>query len=781
MSGTGDKAMKADAKERVETLRAVLRRANRAYYADAAPIMSDREYDEMLAELASLEADHPELDDPESPTSRVGGEPIEGFETVRHAVPMLSIDNTYDADEVRAWVTRVGRVLGIESKEDRGSESGLFAVRSESPGIGFVCEPKIDGVALSLRYERGTLARALTRGDGEKGDDVSHAARTIRAIPLVLDGDAIDGEMPEVLEVRGEVFIPRPEFVRINADREERGLDPFMNPRNACAGTIKQLDPKAIAARNLVFIAHGRGEISGTHSVGFAESYSAFRTRIAALGVPVSPHATMAGDADAIMKAIEAFERHRFDLDYDTDGMVVRVDAFASQDALGVTSKSPRWIVAYKFAAERKPTLLETVEFQVGKTGKITPRAVMSPVLLAGTMVRHASLHNFGLIRKKDIRVGDTVLVEKAGEIIPYVVEPVLDERPKTANKIRPPASCPRCGEPVEIETADGGVTSPSDDFDAESETARRCVNPECPAQLREKLVWFVGRNQMDIDGLGEQTIDQILATSETPAESEGTGDSAGEKKAALQDGGALPVPPIPLRGFADIFRLGEHRDPLLALDRMGEKKLENMLAGIEAAKTRGLARVLGGMGIRHVGTSTAKALARVFPDLDALLSAPVEALMPKAFNTFSKAKRAEISGSEDKLTDEYETGLGRDTAPLVHAYLHSKAARKTFDELRAVGVSLRSVDYREPGEHAGDGSPFAGKTVVLTGTLERYDRPMLKEKLEGMGAKVTGSVSKNTDLVIAGEKAGGKLAKAESLGVEVWDEAALLDALRES
>lgn len=767
---------KEQAAERVGSLRSVLRRANRAYYADADPIMSDREYDEMLAELESLEAAHPEFDDPDSPTKRVGGEPIEGFETVRHAVPMLSIDNSYNADEVRAWVERVGRSLGTGASDETG---GLFAEDSGGPGGdgGFVCEPKIDGVALSLRYENGSLAAALTRGDGEKGDDVSHAARTIRAIPLVLDGTAIEGGIPEVLEIRGEVFIPRPEFERINADRVEKGLEPFMNPRNACAGTIKQLDPKAIAERKLMFIAHGRGEISGKSSDSFADSYSEFREKIAALGVPISPHAKEAGHADAIIEAIEAFEQHRFDLDYDTDGMVARVDSFASQDELGTTSKSPRWVIAYKFAAERKPTTLENVEFQVGKTGKITPRAVMSPVLLAGTTVRHASLHNFGLIRKKDIRVGDMVLVEKAGEIIPYVVEPVLKDRPKSARKIKPPAECPRCGEAVEIETADGIVYSPGDAFDPESETARRCVNPECPAQLREKLVWFVGRNQMDIDGLGEQTIDQILSTAEPPGERDTEETDESEDGDA---GSAERVEPIPLRGFADIFRLGEHRDSLLALDRMGEKKLENMLKGIEDAKSRGLARVLGGMGIRHVGTSTAKALARVFPDLDALLDAPVEKLMPKAFNTMSAAERERISGSPDKLTDDYETGLGRDTAPVVHAYLHSKAAKKTFDELREVGVSLSSVDYREPGEQASVDNPFAGKTVVLTGTLERYDRPALKEKLERLGAKVTGSVSKNTDLVVAGEKAGSKLTKAVSLGVEVWDEASLIEALGE-
>lgn len=730
--------------------------------------MPDREFDELLAELGVLEAAHPEFVDPDSPTRRVGGEPIEGFETLPHAVPMLSIENSYEADDVRAWVVRVNRnLLG----DDNGGEGGLFAARE--PTV-FVCEPKIDGVALSLRYEDGALVRALTRGDGEKGDDVTHAARTVRAIPLKLSGDA-----PAVLEIRGEVFIPRPEFERINDEREAQGLERYMNPRNACAGTIKQLDPSAIAERALGFIAHGRGEVSE----GFAPSYSAFRDAISGMGVPVSPHAKTATDAETIIGAINAFETERHGLDYDTDGMVVRVDSFDAQDELGTTSKSPRWIIAYKFAAERKPTKLLSVDFQVGKTGKVTPRAVMEPVLLAGTTVRHASLHNFGLIRKKDIRIGDTVLVEKAGEIIPYVVEPVLADRPEDAQPIVAPDACPVCGEAVEIETGDGSVHEPCDlsdpetAFDPETETARRCVNPECPAQLREKLVWFVGRNQMDIEGLGEQTIDQILASSAASASERAPSDETDSDPEAPADCESPPPEPIPLRGFADIFRLGEHADALLALDRMGEKKLENMLTGIEDAKSRGLARVLGGMGIRHVGTSTAKALARVFPDLGALLAAPVHLLMPKAFNTMSAAERERISGSSDKIADDYETGLGKDTAPVVHAYLHSPAAKKTFDDLRAVGVDLSSKDYRPP-DAVQTESPFSAKTIVLTGTLERFDRTELKERLEALGAKVTGSVSKNTDLVIAGEKAGSKLSKAQSLGVEVWDESALIEAL---
>jgi len=723
--------------QRVQELRDLIRRADRAYYADAAPIMSDREYDGLLAELEGLERAHPEVDDPDSPTHRVAGAPIEGFRSVRHAVPMRSIDNTYSEEEVRAWVERVARGLGPSGG------GGLFG-----PGAGatrFVCDPKIDGVALSLRYENGSLVRALTRGDGEKGDDVTHAARTVRAVPLVLGGEA-----PAVLEVRGEVFIPRPEFDRINADREAKGLELFANPRNACAGTIKQLDASAIAQRRLRFIAHGRGEISDD---GFADSHSAFVSRIAALGLPTSPHAVIAEDADGIVRAIGAFEATRSTLDYDTDGMVVRVDSFAQQEELGFTSKAPRWAIAFKYAAERKPTRLVEVDFQVGKTGKITPRAVMEPVFLAGTTVRHASLHNFGLARKKDIRIGDTVLVEKAGEIIPYVVEPVLAERPRGAKRIEPPEACPVCGSAVEIETADGHVFAPGDAFEAEAETARRCVNPECPAQLRERLVWFVGRDQMDIEGLGEQTIDQILATAGTDAA-------------------------IPLRGFADIFRLGAHRDALLALDRMGVKKLENLLRGVEEAKSRGLARVLAGLGIRHVGASTAKALARVFPDLDALLAAPVHLLMPKAFNTMSASERERLSGSSEKIAADYETGLGRDTAPIVHAYLHSKAARHTFEDLRAVGVDLASRDYRPAGAEPAAEGPFAGKTVVLTGTLESFERSELKELLESIGAKVTGSVSARTDLVIAGTSAGSKLDKAHELGIEVWDEARLLSVL---
>ncbi|MBL0926156.1 MAG: NAD-dependent DNA ligase LigA [Phycisphaerales bacterium] len=718
-------------------LREELNRANRAYYVLSQPFLSDQEYDEKLARLAALEAEHPELADEASPTRRIGDEPVGGFRTVVHARPMLSIDNTYSAEEVRAWAARVRKGLGLAESPDAGA---LFGPPSGGPAadgaVIFACDPKIDGVAMSLRYERGRLVRAVTRGDGVKGDDVTHNVRTIRAVPLELPGAS-----PEVLEIRGEVFLPIAEFERINAEREAAGDDLFMNPRNACAGTLKQLDPKIAASRRLGFVAHGRGEVSDS---AFAASHSAFVERLRSLGVPTNPTVPVA-DAEGVLREIERFGAVRHEQPFAVDGMVVRVDAFGQQDALGTTAKSPRWIIAFKYPAERKRTRLLAIEAQVGKTGKITPRAVMEPVLLAGTTVRHATLHNWGMVRAKDLRVGDTVVVEKAGEIIPQVIEAVPGERPKNARRMAPPAACPVCGGPVETEP-------PEASEQPELETTRRCVNPECPAQVREKLIWFTGRKQMDIEGLGEKTIDQIRAA--------GT---------------------MQLESFADIFRLPGHRAELLALDRMGDKKVDNLLAGVEAAKGRGLARVLAGMGIRHVGDATAKALARQFADLDALLAAPEPLLRPKSLGR----EEARSLGLPDDPRHRPETGLGKDTAPAVHAYLHSAAAQRTFAELRRAGVDLTSREHRPTAGGAGatpaaDGV-FSGKTVVLTGTLERFERQELTELLEAQGAKVTGSVSKKTDLVIAGESPGSKLDKARELGIEVWDETRLLAVLRPS
>ncbi|HVZ94318.1 MAG TPA: helix-hairpin-helix domain-containing protein, partial [Phycisphaerales bacterium] len=451
------------------------------------------------------------------------------------------------------------------------------------------------------------------------------------------------------------------------------------------------------------------------------------------------------------------FEPRRAKLEYATDGMVVRVDSLALQERLGTTSKSPRWTIAYKYPAEQKRTKLIRVEHWVGKTGRITPRAVMEPVLLAGTVVRHATLHNYGLVAEKDIREGDTVVVEKAGEVIPQVIEVVKEKRPRGAKPIEAPTKCPECGGPVEIEYEGGPEEEEEESGETEvkagrgkkpssrpspkgkgseaasksdataRETGRRCINPECPAQIREKLVYFTGRKQMDIEGLGEKTIDLIRTTKD-----------------------------IPLNHFADIFHLGEHREALIELERMGEKKVENLLNGVQDAKSRPFARVLGSLGIRHIGAANAKLLARRFKSLDDLTAATAEEI------------------------EEIE-GFGPVRAEVIHRYLHSAVGKKTFDSLRKAGLSLENPDYRAASGAAAQGGPFAGKTIVLTGTLAAYEREALKEILEQLGAKVTGSVSKNTDLVIVGESAGSKLDKARELGIETWDEAKLVKVLKDA
>lgn len=798
---------KTSDKARIDQLRDVLRRANRAYYVEHAPFISDQEFDEKLAELARLEAEHPEFADDHSPTKRVGGEVIDKFRAVAHRVPMLSIDNTYNEAEVRAWAARVEKGL---AENEAGESNGLFGDTGHSSpplsptprqrgSLEFACDPKIDGVAISIRYEKGVLVHAVTRGDGSKGDDVTHNIRAIRAVPLTLEA-AQAVSVPEVLEVRGEAYIPTAEFTRINAEREAAGEEVFMNPRNSCAGTLKSLDSTIVAQRRLGFLAHGRGEVAPSD---WAESYAQFLEQLRALGMPTN-ETSLASDADGVVRAIEAFDQRRHALPYMIDGMVVRVNSFAQQGTLGTTTKSPRWVIAYKYPAERKTTKLIRVEHQVGKTGKITPRAVMEPVLLAGTVVKHATLHNYGLVAEKDLREGDTVVVEKAGEIIPQVIEvvnPTSSERQRRS-RVQPPEKCPECSGPVEIEREDasGGpalraghesaksqIDEPDEDparsagppntespdakppntesAQAGRETGRRCLNPECPAQIREKLIWFTGRKQMDIDGLGEKTIDLIRATvvhhgdAKSAETDSGKNQKKDKEKQSTERG---PRRAIPLNHFADIFHLDQYRNELIELERMGEKKVENLLAGVEAAKSRPLSRVLGSLGIRHIGVANAKLLARRF----------------KTINDLTAASAEEIEAVE---------GFGPVRAEVVHRYLHSAAGKKTFDSLRQAGLTLENPDWkgdRDQGSgtsQEGSTSPasvFAGKTIVITGTLTNYEREALKEILERLGAKVTGSVSKKTDLVIAGESAGSKLEKARERGIETWDEARLLSEL---
>jgi DNA ligase (NAD+) len=688
---------------RIAELRELLHRANRAYYAEAAPFMADSEFDRLLAELAALEAAHPELADPNSPTQRVGGAPAAAFAQVTHAVPMMSVDNTYSVDDLRAWWERCEKSLGRP-----------FAA---------VADPKVDGVAISIRYERGGLVRAATRGDGATGDDVTRNVRAIDAVPLVLAPPA-GTPVPAVLEVRGEIFMPNASFERVNDERRRAGEPEFMNARNSTAGTLKSLDPAVVRSRGLSFVAHGVGHVEDVTLAGRpVAAYHEFLQALRALGVPVSGTEVRCASADECVAAIERFGAARAELPYAVDGMVVKVDSFADQRELGVTAKAPRWAVAFKYPAEKKPTVLRQIAWQVGKGGTLTPRATMDPVVIAGTKVQHATLHNIDEIHRKDIRIGDTVIVEKAGEIIPQVVEVDLAKRPRGAQPVEPPAACPSCGEPV---TKEGPKLF--------------CTNAACPEQFRERLKWFVGRNQMDIDGLGERIVDQLI------------------------DSGMV-------KGFADVFRLDPARVAELTSEsagkagksvvrKIGEKTAASICASAEEAKGRGLARLLESLGIRHMGTASAKAFARAYPDLDALLAAGVEELM--------------------EIHD-----IGEVTAPSIHADLHSPAMQRTFAELRAAGVGLASPIHRPPapGAPAGDGagaagSPFAGKTVVLTGELERMDRRAATERLEALGAKVSGSVSKKTHLVIAGPGAGSKLAKARELGVEVWDEERFLAAI---
>jgi DNA ligase (NAD+) len=670
-------------RRRIAELRELLDRANHAYYVENQPIMPDLEYDQLMHELIALEEAHPEVADPASPTRRLGDRPIEGFRTVAHAVPMRSIDNTYSVEELRAWHDRVRRGLG-ETLVD------------------YVCDPKIDGVAVNVRYEDGLMALAATRGDGERGDDVTAQVRTIRSLPLRLRvAGRGAAKIPEVLEVRGEIYMPNEEFERINAQREETGEPLFANARNATAGTLKQLDPSVVARRRLRFVAHGRGE---TRSMDVPATYSAFVEGIRALGVPVSPHTTRCGSIDEVLRTIESFRTLRSGLGYGVDGMVVRVDRFDWQERLGATTKAPRWCVAFKYPAEQGVTVLRRVDWQVGKGGTLTPRATMDPILLAGTTIRHATLHNIEEIRRKDIRVGDTVVIEKAGEIIPQVVRVSTEKRGGGEKRIEPPRSCPACGGSVQQEGP-----------------RVLCVNPECPAQFREKLRWFVGRGQMDIDGMGEKLVDQLV------------------------DQGLV-------HHFADVFTL--RREDLLELQRMGPKSVDNLMAAIEESRGRGLARVLAGLGIRHIGAAAARTLARAFPDAEALLAA-----------------------SEEDLQDLPD--FGEVTASSLAAHLRSRPARDTFARLARAGVDLTSREHRPGQELRRAASPLSGRTVVVTGILREFSREGLTAALESLGARVTGSVSRKTDLVVAGENPGSKLRRARELGIEVWDEPRLRAELR--
>ena len=658
------------AKEQIDALREQINEHDRLYYTEGRPVISDQEYDALFRRLRELESAQPDLITPDSPTQRVGEKPIEGFVHVTHAVPMLSIDNTYNESELREFDQRVAKGL-------------------EGAPYEYLVDPKIDGVSAAIRYEDGRLVLGATRGDGRIGDDVTANIRTIRAIPLKLHGRG----WPKDLEVRGEVFWPRRAFEAHNAAREKEGLPPFANPRNATAGALKSLDSRAIAGRGLSFIAHGFGQIEGVRFQTAAEFFAAIKR----WGIPITPHARICRDIDEVIAFVKTWEPKRHGLEYETDGLVIKVNDLDQRNILGATSRYPRWAIAYKYAAEQAESVLKHVDFQVGKLGTITPRAVMEPVQLSGTTVRHATLHNFDQVDRLDVRIGDTVVVEKAGEIIPQVIRVVTEKRPKGVQKIKPPKRCPVCK--GEVAKDEGGVYV-------------RCINPECPAQLKERLKYFCGRGQMDIEGAGEVLVEQLV------------------------DKGFI-------KHYADLYALKDKRDELEALEGMGELSVENLLAAIEHSKKQPLSRVLAALNIRRVGGATAELIAEHFGDMQQIAEA-----------------------SEDELQEV--DGVGPELAASLRAFFDSDAGRKTWQRLRDAGVNVKQPKTKTSGA-----KPLTGKTLVVTGTLKGFSRSKIESLIKQLGGKAAKNVSKKTDYLVAGDKPGSKLKKAKSLGVTVLGEEA--------
>ncbi|HUT09241.1 MAG TPA: NAD-dependent DNA ligase LigA [Thermoguttaceae bacterium] len=658
----------ADPATEIARLREEIRHHDRKYYVEAAPEITDLQYDRLIERLKKLEAEHPELLTPDSPTQRIGDRPIEGLEEVAHRVPMLSIDNTYSIDELRKYGQRTARLLGDEPIE-------------------WVVELKIDGVAVSLIYEDGRLVRGVTRGNGRVGDDITHNMRTIRDVPLALTGERV----PPVLEVRGEIYMTNIDLVALNESRRAAGEEPFANTRNVTAGSVRLLDPRICARRRLRLFCHGVGYVEGLRS----STHMEFLDELAGYGLPATPHVECFDSFSAAVEHCERLIERLHELDFEIDGLVLKVNRFDQRERLGATSKSPRWLVAYKFEKYEATTTLEKITVQIGKTGTITPVANLTPVELAGTTVSRASLHNADEIERKDVRPGDVVVVEKAGKIIPHIVRVEKHQRKKPLPKFVFPTECPECG--TTLVKDEGGVYI-------------RCTNIECPAQVKERIRYFASRNAMDIEGLGDKLVDQLVG--------EGL-----------------------VGSYGDLYRLEGTQDRLLALERMGRKSLDNLLDGIEASKNRGLARLLNALSIRHVGARVAAVLAERFGSMDALMAADVEQL-------------GEINE------------IGPIIAQSVYDFLHSEFGSETIADLKQLGVKMESTAPAVAGPRL-----FEGKTLVVTGTLTKYTREGINELITLHGGRAASSVSKNTDYVIAGEKAGSKLTKAQQLGVPVLSE----------
>jgi len=748
---------RVDVRERIERLRQAIRRHNRLYYVEGRPEISDREFDALMDELLGLEAEHPELATPDSPTRKVGGEPLDEFAAAPHRSPMLSIDNTYNEDDVREFDRRVRRLLG------------------EDAAPAYVVEPKLDGVAMNLIYRDGVLTQAITRGDGLRGDDVTRNARTIRGLPLRLhdpQGRADPALDASVIEIRGEAYMTFESFERVNRERQAAEEPAFANPRNATAGSLKLLDSRLTASRRLRICTYEIGHCEG---VEVPDSHWERLAWLGRHGCPTNPQVARCADVEEVLSQCAAWERRIRQLDYPVDGLVVKVDSAAQRRRLGRTSKAPRWLIAYKFAAEQQVTRLEDVKVQVGKSGQLTPVAVLEPVQLSGSTVSRASLHNFDELERKDVRVGDLVLVEKAGEIIPQVVKVLAERRTGHECKVPRPTACPSCGGPVRTEHSDkkkcldddcpgatklrararvpvrqdvcdvcGGpvelprkgsvmkvcvsancpargrpkdraFAAPEDDACAVCggpvtvSFALHCDNPACPAQREERIIHFAGRGAMDIEGLGEALVRQLVATGLV-------GDCA------------------------DVYSL--RKDALAELEGMGEKSAQNLVDAIEASKDRDLARLLRGLGIPHVGGHLADVLAQHFPDVGALSSADKQALTA--------------------LPD-----VGPKVARAIAAFFTHETTAQMIAKLKDAGVRMTA------GQPAARENPnVPGKTFVLTGTLERHTREEATRWIESCGGRVTGSVSKKTDYLVVGTEPGaGKRARARALGVRELSE----------
>jgi DNA ligase (NAD+) len=667
--------------ERIAQLRAEIDHHNYLYYVEAKPVISDREFDRLLDELTRLEAEHPELVTPDSPTQRVGGQPIAGFTPVIHRQPMLSIEKCNTAAELREFDASCRKVLGANAC------------------IEYVVEVKIDGVAVSLTYEQGKFTVGATRGDGKRGDDITHNLRTIKELPLVLRGP----NPPRLLEVRGEVFMTRAELLRINELQRQRGEEPYANTRNLAAGTLKQLDPKVTASRRLRLYTYQVGAVEGIELTTHLQALDMLRQ----LGLPVNPHVTFCPTIEAVIACCEQWDSKRHELPFDTDGLVIKVNDLGQRQELGATNKHPRWARAFKFAAEQAITRLRDIEWSIGRQGELTPVAIFDPVQLADTTVTRASLHNTAILEQKDVRYGDMIVVEKKGEIIPYVVGPVVESRTGTETKIVPPTNCPVCG-------------APTVKYETNGSHQQRCTaGLACPGQIAGRLESFASRKNMDIEGLGETIAEQLVA--------------AGLVK-------TLP----------DVYRLRE--EDLLKLDKMGKKKAQNLLASIEASKSRGLDKLLSGLTIPFLGETFAPVIARKYGSIDKLLAASVEEI-------------ASIPG------------FGPTRAAALHSFLHSPGGQKMIEEFRALGLKLTydAPTGTEPGAGGGTGggTALAGKTIVVTGKLKNYTRSQIHALIAQHGGIAANSVTKKTDFVLAGEgnETRGKLDKAKASNIPIITE----------